>query len=277
MVPNEKIEGIKPNWPYLFKESIYRYPDQFWTELIAFIVSKHLGVNVPLVCPAKTVSDEGATSGSLIEWFYDVNTERFLHAGVYYKRLIPDFDDKTGKQHNIKDFFGLTKYFSQQQALTDNVIEWFMDMALFDVLIGNTDRHQENWGIIFKPDKICSLSPLFDNGTSLGHERFIENIQGWDDQRIRAYASKGRHHFRLNKDDGNKRIKHFELIKWLVSVDERKKYMSLKLTSLNMSLMLAEVEKLTLIPNEIPFEKERFSWIKKVIQIRYELIQEAIK
>ncbi|PCI29452.1 MAG: hypothetical protein COB67_04135 [SAR324 cluster bacterium] len=42
--PGDKIEGVKANWPYLFKESIDRYPDQFWTEIVAYIVSKHLKV-----------------------------------------------------------------------------------------------------------------------------------------------------------------------------------------------------------------------------------------
>jgi hypothetical protein len=47
----------------------------------------------------------------------------------------------------------------------------------FDALIGNTDRHQDNWGIIITrqteaPNKIkkMRISPVFDNGTSMGHE-----------------------------------------------------------------------------------------------------------
>jgi hypothetical protein len=34
----------------------------------------------------------------------------------------------------------------------------------FDALIGNTDRHHENWGLINNE----RLSPLYDNGISLG-------------------------------------------------------------------------------------------------------------
>lgn len=50
--PEAQVEDLKPNWPYLFKESIYRYQDQYWTELVAYIVSKYLAVDVPKVFPA---------------------------------------------------------------------------------------------------------------------------------------------------------------------------------------------------------------------------------
>src|SRR5690625_4334034 len=43
----------------------------------------------------------------------------------------------------------------------------FIAMNLFDILIGNQDRHPSNWVILFKDDEIF-LGPLFDNGASLG-------------------------------------------------------------------------------------------------------------
>lgn len=142
-------EGIKPDWPYLFKESISRYPDQYWTELVAYIVSKYLDVEVPRVFPAVINTEDGVVCGSLIEWFYDVHTERFMHAGTYFKRLIPDFDEKTGKEHNLADMNMFIRGLSLKAGLVTNRLMWMADMALFDALIGNTDRHQENWGGYF--------------------------------------------------------------------------------------------------------------------------------
>lgn len=43
----------------------------------------------------------------------------------------------------------------------------FIAMNLFDILIGNQDRHPSNWVILFKDDE-SFLGPLFDNGASLG-------------------------------------------------------------------------------------------------------------
>lgn len=48
----------------------------------------------------------------------------------------------------------------------DELIDNFIDMCLFDCLIGNYDRHWGNWGFIgfSKNYEVC---PLFDNGSSL--------------------------------------------------------------------------------------------------------------
>ena len=36
-------------------------------------------------------------------------------------------------------------------------------MIIFDILIGNSDRHQDNWGLMFDKDcKLTGLTPIFD-------------------------------------------------------------------------------------------------------------------
>ncbi|GAB3063536.1 HipA domain-containing protein [Virgibacillus ainsalahensis] len=43
----------------------------------------------------------------------------------------------------------------------------FVTMNVFDILIGNQDRHPYNWQLLFKEDKVF-FGPLYDNGASLG-------------------------------------------------------------------------------------------------------------
>lgn len=49
------------------------------------------------------------------------------------------------------------------------VWEQFFDLLVFDSLIGGTDRHYNNWGILEKADdsQFIRLAPAFDNGISL--------------------------------------------------------------------------------------------------------------
>ncbi len=44
----------------------------------------------------------------------------------------------------------------------------FAGYLLLDALVGNQDRHHENWGIIFLPEKGVFFSPTFDHASSLG-------------------------------------------------------------------------------------------------------------
>jgi hypothetical protein len=275
--PNEVNNGIKPSWPYLFKESIDRYPDQYWTEVIAYIVGKHLGIEVPKAWPAQRTTEEGVISGSLLEWFYETKVELFMHGGVYFKRIIQDFEDKTGKQHNLKDFLMICSTFEKIGLLAPNCHDWFADMMLFDALIGNTDRHQENWGFIIK-GKEFYMSPLFDNGTSLGHERFIEHIKDWNDQQITAYVKKGKHHLRYTRNDTGQRIKHFDFLKCLQAHDlDVKQHLVERIQELDAPMMFSEIEDLTNINAKVKFTKERYNWIRTLLCVRIELIKEELK
>jgi hypothetical protein len=80
----------------------------------------------------------------------------------------------------------------------------FVGYLLFDVLIGNTDRHHENWGIMVQRDQgrpRLHLAPSFDHASSLGREladdRRIARMKTNDRRSdIGAYAEKARSAFR---------------------------------------------------------------------------------
>lgn len=56
------------------------------------------------------------------------------------------------------------------------VEERFWDMFVLDAFIGNPDRNNGNWGIIFHSDKTFSLAPVYDNGNSFNNK--------WDDDKM---------------------------------------------------------------------------------------------
>ena len=69
----------------------------------------------------------------------------------------------------------------------------------FDALIGNTDRHPENWGFLKRvggePNASWALAPAFDNGTSLGYQIREERLLEFSEPiRLEAYVNAGRHH-----------------------------------------------------------------------------------
>ncbi|MCY3831069.1 MAG: HipA domain-containing protein [Rhodospirillaceae bacterium] len=46
----------------------------------------------------------------------------------------------------------------------------FLGYLLLDALIGNTDRHHENWGMLVQSPEKVRIAPTFDHASSLGRE-----------------------------------------------------------------------------------------------------------
>ena len=86
---------------------------------------------------------------------------------------------------------------------------------IFDALVGEQDRHEENWGIT-KSGNEYKLSPLYDNGDSLLRnfkdiiyaEAYYSGKKEFD-----SYINKSK--TIIYKEDNKKQYKHFELIKYL--------------------------------------------------------------
>ena len=86
---------------------------------------------------------------------------------------------------------------------------------IFDALVGEQDRHEENWGII-KRENQYKYSPLYDNGDNLLKD--FKNSETLDKYRnglkdFDAYIN--RSHTLIYKEDNIRKYKHFELIEIL--------------------------------------------------------------
>ncbi len=200
---------LLPGRRYLFKRSKRSYPDQFWGEVVASRVGCLLGLEVPPAFIAWNAESE--LSAALIEWFYVDGQESFVMAGDFLQKIRPDFDRDKGTRHNMKDNALLLRAFAVGKLLHTEWRQWWVNALLFDALIGNTDRHQDNWGLIFQSDG-CRLSPLFDNGTSLGHERFTDRVGTWSELELDRYIDKGKHHVRWSLDDAQPERGHLALL-----------------------------------------------------------------
>jgi len=51
----------------------------------------------------------------------------------------------------------------------------FAGYLMLDALIGNTDRHHENWGIVYDAEGRSTLAPTFDHASSLGRNESDAN------------------------------------------------------------------------------------------------------
>ena len=119
---------------------------------------------------------------------------------------------------NIKErnsYYTISNIKSVLDDIDADLFRGFIKIMVFDALIGEQDRHEENWGITEKPGK-SFISPLYDNGDSLLREfRKIENVEKYY-SRLKSFdAYINRSKTIIYKEDNKKQYKHFELIRYL--------------------------------------------------------------
>ena len=122
--------------------------------------------------------------------------------------------------------------------LTDDVVKLF----LFDILIANSDRHSENYGVLVSGDDV-KLSPVFDNAEMLSESAIYE----W-------YYSLG-----LNKEDcfyNNDKIESHILYRFLQMYTQYEEFFLSKVDIINNNNILKILERVEdesklIIPSDI--------------------------
>lgn len=262
---------LVPAKRYLFKHSRGSYRDQFWAEIVAYRIGCLLGVNVPPAFAA--VNSRTQVCAAPIEWFYEDDHERFVLAGDFLQQIFPEFDRDKGEMHNLQHNGHLLRALQTNAGLKQSWRRWWTEALLFDALIGNSDRHQDNWGVIFAfqpPPELeikCRLSPLFDNGTSLGHERFPDRVANWSDQRISQYIERGTHHAMWSLAEPIKG--HFALLEHALRVWKQALphvVSRLTFTVADFERILVDLRRLDL---PVPLEEPRAEFMLRLLTHRY--------
>lgn len=175
---------------FYFKEPKEKYPWEFWNEIIAYEVGKKFGFKALQYQPAVLDGLGGCLSPSMTTGF----TEELMHGQQLLIRILPEFETKKGTDHT---FQLVEEYFKSDSTYT-KLLDDFIEMLVFDSIIGNRDRHQQNWAIIreihlshkfnyfgLKKRQLSPIfvtgrfSPLFDNGNCLAYNITEEKIDSY--------------------------------------------------------------------------------------------------
>lgn len=146
-----------------------------YNELIAEEIAKEFGIK-------NAVTDIGTIDNNIVILSKDfVKDKEFIMMEDILKEVYQVND--ADLYNNIEDV---------SYSLKEKYVKDFKDeitkMFLFDVLIGNGDRHSQNYGILQSVD-IVSLAPIYDNEEMLGSDFLYENIYAFGVNRQDYYAS----------------------------------------------------------------------------------------
>lgn len=179
---------------------------EYWAEKVAFQLAEILGIECAKV-------DIGTFKGRVGSMSYMIlNEDEELIEGIQYitniyKEYNQDkfIDYRTGEPYSIKMILQSIK----KTGLGND----FLTIPIFDALIGNSDRHHSNWGIVKnKLNGNIRMSPLYDNGSSLCCLIDDEYASSFlrDKRRFESLIF-GKSKSMIRWENQN-RIRHFELI-----------------------------------------------------------------
>lgn len=303
--PKVADQRIVPKHRYLVKFSNDRYPVQFWSEIIAEMLGTHMDIPVPK--SFLTIDPKSGVPASLTSWFYGKAIEQqgphepatsatvgielglepqgiphshslYVPGSNYMAKYIPDYDLEKGSQHNIETLFKFV-YALRIEYKVDFWPLWALYFA-FDAMIGNTDRHQDNWGVLWRKSSNDNpkprFAPAFDNGTSLLHEILERKLQNFDDEHWRSrYIERGTHHVKEHPDAA-KQIGHMRLIEILVEKHPNLISPLKSALAFNFEQFENDVKALTAIPFPVPLSPERADAILKVVSDRRNRIMQIV-
>lgn len=274
--PKDKLyDFIIPNHRYLFKQSSSRYPEQFWVEIIAYKISFLVGIDVP---PAfVSIDKKESKTGALTEWFINLpgkKPEVKIPGTSYMQLLIKNYDIEKGKQHNFQSIKTLHLALRSKHNWNINWIEYWAKTLTFDTLIGNTDRHQDNWGIIWEYEYNnvipSTMTPVFDNGTSMGHEIIKDKFKNFDkEEKISDYVSKGCHHMKWSLDEQT-RLNQIDFLQRLITEYPETRDIIIGVMKFDTNKLESDIMALTKfkVPHPYLLSNERAKFIIKLLAFR---------
>lgn len=150
-------------------------------------------------------------------------------------------------------------------SVKENIKDKFWDMFIVDALIGNTDRHNGNWGLLLNNDTMeASFAPIYDCGSCLNpllDEKDIVALSNTDIKNL-AYNA-----YSCIKENG-KRINYMTFIKNMCNRDCNN---AIKRVFNNISLLSIN----NFIDGISCMESVRKEFYKNIIKYRYDIISEV--
>lgn len=173
---------------YYFKQSFKKgqrdYKHEFWSEIIASEVGKLLGFDIL----AYHIAIRGNIVGCISKSMINQASEELIEGGKYLQAFDNTFKPENIKlrnQYNFDLIVNALISFKKEKHLKE-----LAETIVFDALIGNSDRHQENWAIINVHTIISEGITQIQKDIESGE---IDSMPNWIKKLIKvAYTVKGK-------------------------------------------------------------------------------------
>ena len=201
------------------QKGIFKFPKQHvdgsnTNEYIAEKLAYELAEKLNIPCAKVDLGIFEGKLGSMSYLMLDPVKEDLVHGVDYIFKKHPNYNgDKfsdviTGEIYSVQMILDCTNEL--------NVVNDLFKIIIFDCLIGNSDRHHCNWGIIVnKKTYDVRVSPMYDNGSSLACYVKLQDVENHfqDSNRMQSLInSKSRSRIGWKEI---KKPRHFELLQYI--------------------------------------------------------------
>jgi len=151
------------------KKGIFKFPKkhsngeitgEYWAESLAY----EIATIIEIPCAKIDMGIYRGRRGSMSYIF--LKQDDVLIEGVHFiSAKYPNYNRDILKDEDVDLWYSIEMV---RNSISSIFFNDFLEILIFDALIGNSDRHHSNWGIsLMKKDHISMLSNLYDNGSSL--------------------------------------------------------------------------------------------------------------
>ena len=156
------VENPETSKIYYFKTSLkkanYDYKYEYWSEIVASEIGTYFGfdmLNYDVAVMKNHASFKEIEIGCLSEFMVIEGISKLTEGIRYLTGFDTTYDpeDKKSKKSYTFQLIRNTLEFFKLKGFIENIIQ----VIILDSIIGNGDRHQENWGIITYYDDIIDM------------------------------------------------------------------------------------------------------------------------
>lgn len=194
---------------------LFKFPKSpYTTEHISEKLSSDIANKLNFPCAN---IDIGIRNGRIGSFSHLINkdNETLIEGVAFISKKYPKYNPEDMIDKDSNDYYSLEMIFDSIPSC--DIQHEFINLLLFDFLIGNTDRHQNNWAILSN-NGIMRLCPAYDNGSSLCcylEEDKIDMYLGNDKIKFNSLVNtKSKSRIRLDKHC-KKEPTHLEVISYI--------------------------------------------------------------
>lgn len=277
-------KGVKKrikNWPiYIAKTGHKWYPYESITEFLLNKLGECLGLEM---APSRLVYAGGQIR--FLSRYFLTDNQRLIHGADIFSGYLEDreFVEEIEKNKMARDMLSVQfvrdslKMFFPDHA--EIILRKFVQLLIFDAIVGNNDRHFYNWGVIrdiFKKQE-PRFSPIYDTARGLFWNENEEKI-------ISLYINTQHRKSFLEKYVGNckpkigwegrQNLNHFQLVslivenKFGISIDDVQALVSKENERKCLSYISDNCKGL--------FGRERESLIKDCLSLRFKILRQTV-